>query len=287
MNSFKKNTISLYGARGKAWLEQIPEQVNVLAKQHQLSHLKPVDNLSYNYVLSGFQQNVPIILKLGLDIDGLKREALALNAFSGFGSATVLAESDGLLLLERAIPGVSLKSYFPQKEDDTINIVCKLIIKLHQAPIPLNHSFPHIRDWLSALDKHWALPLNYLERARQLRETLLNLKQKQVLLHGDLHHDNILQNGNDWIMIDPKGVIGPAVCEIWPFVFNPQEMSKEFILNRIHLFSKILSIDKNLIISWCFVQSILSWIWDLEDNLKPNSSWLSDILYNMISDEKI
>jgi streptomycin 6-kinase len=39
---------------------------------YELSNLKPVEALSYNYVLSGFQGSQPIILKLGLDIDGFK-----------------------------------------------------------------------------------------------------------------------------------------------------------------------------------------------------------------------
>ncbi|CAL7962362.1 hypothetical protein MIDIC_470007 [Alphaproteobacteria bacterium] len=44
-----------------------------------------VKNLSYNYVLSRFQCSQPIIFKLGHDIDGFKREAVALKAFARFG----------------------------------------------------------------------------------------------------------------------------------------------------------------------------------------------------------
>jgi streptomycin 6-kinase len=73
-----------------------------------LSGLKPLSNLSYNYVLSGFLGNRPIILKLGLDNDALKQEASSLQAFAEFGGIKVLVAKKGFLLLEKAIPGISL-----------------------------------------------------------------------------------------------------------------------------------------------------------------------------------
>jgi streptomycin 6-kinase len=70
-----------------------------------------------------------------LDIDGFKREAAALNAFEGFGVVQIFSESTGLLLLECAVPGVSLKSYFPEKDDEAISITANVIKRLHKTPI--------------------------------------------------------------------------------------------------------------------------------------------------------
>lgn len=122
MKTFEQNIINLYGEKGRQWLGHLPNHVAQLANTYGLSNLKAVNNLSYNYVLSGFQGAQPIILKLGLDIDGFKREAAALMAFEGFGAVQVFLEDAGLLLLEYAVPGVSLKSYFPKKDDEAINI---------------------------------------------------------------------------------------------------------------------------------------------------------------------
>ena len=82
-----------------------------------LRDLKEVPNLTYNYVLSGFQDGNHIILKLGLDNEGLKQEAFAIKCFAGCGAVKVLAEDEGMLLLERAVPGTSLKDYFPSREN--------------------------------------------------------------------------------------------------------------------------------------------------------------------------
>jgi streptomycin 6-kinase len=195
--SFKQNIISIYGSVGKKWLKALPEIISKITKEYNLANLKPVNNLSYNYVLSGLQGPQPIILKLGLDIDGFKREAAALMAFSGFGVVEVLSANNGLLLLECAVPGVSLKSYFPENDDEAINITANVINRLHQVPIPSPHPFPHVKDWLAVLDSDLKIPAQPLQKARQLRDHLLKTAGPDVLLHGDLHHDNILQNSED------------------------------------------------------------------------------------------
>jgi streptomycin 6-kinase len=233
--------------------------------------LKEVTNLTYNYVLSGLQGNNPIILKLGLDSEGLAREAFALKCFAGYGAVKVLAEDDGMLLLERAVPGISLKSYFPDQEHESIEIACVIMQKLHQVDIPENHNFPHIKDWLTVLDKGWSIPDAYLKKARKLRDQLLKTAKPDVLLHGDLHHNNILQNGNDRVVIDSKGVIGESAYEVAAFIRNPMPEllahadATTIILNRITHFAKIMDLPSQRILDWCFVQAVLAWIWAMED----------------------
>lgn len=237
-----------------------------------LRDLKEVTNLTYNYVLSGFQGDNPVILKLGLDHDALTREAFALKCFAEYGAVHVLAEDKGMLLLERVMPGISLKSYFPNQEHESIEIACKVMTKLHQASIPKHHNFPHITDWLTALDKDSAIPDAYLKKAQKLRDQLLQTAKPDVLLHGDLHHDNILQNDNDWLVIDPKGVIGEPAYEVAAFIRNPipellnHADAPNIILNRITRFSEALKLSERRIIDWCFVQAVLAWVWALEDS---------------------
>ncbi len=273
MNTFKTNIISIYGNRGKAWLENLPEIVKATARAYGLSDLTPVGNLSYNYVLSGVQGNAPIILKQSLDIEALRREAAAFAAFAGFGTVKVLAEDKGMLILERVVPGDSLKSYFSARDDEAIYIACTMMKRLHLAPLPKDGTFPHIKDWLMALDREWDMPTSYLHKARQLRDNLLATSSKSVLLHGDLHHDNILfQHDKDWLVIDPKGVIGEPAYEVAAFIRNPipelvaLEIAPSIINNRITTFAKILNLPLSRIIDWCFVQSVLSWVWYLEDS---------------------
>ncbi|KJV80830.1 phosphotransferase enzyme family protein [Rickettsia hoogstraalii str. RCCE3] len=183
-------------------------------------------DLSFNYVLSGYQNNKPIILKLSFTAKDLTNEAEALKVFSGFGAATILAQKDKVLLLERAVPGIS-KEY---SSDNKIAIACSVMSKLHRASIPEIHHFPNIKDQLKALDKEWDLPKTYLQKARKLRDELLQNTEPQILLHGDLHHENILQNGKHWVVIDPKGVIGYPINEVCAFIMDI-EKDTEFVAN--------------------------------------------------------
>ncbi len=282
MQALENNILSIYGKKGKQWLDDLPRLVANIEAAYGLSNLKPVKNLSYNYVLSGFQGSQPIILKLGLDIDGFKREAAALMAFSGFGVVEVLSANNGLLLLECAVPGVSLKSHFPKNDDEAIHITANVIKRLHKASIPSAHAFPHVKDWLAVLDSDLKIPAQILQKSRELRDQLLKTADPDILLHGDLHHDNILQNGDDCLVIDPKGVIGEPAYEVAAFIRNPMpellthDNSPNIIHNRITKFSELLELPSGRILDWCFVQAVLAWVWAIED-LSPDTSYSQQV----------
>lgn len=259
MSLFSSNILSIYGNRGDEWLNSIPKLINDLANRLNLTDLKPLPNLTYHYVVSGFQGSTPIILKLGLDVSELKREAQALKCFQNHGAVKLKLEEEGLLLLERALPGISLKTYIPQQDLEALNIACKVMKELHRAQVLENHNFPHVKDWLSAVDKAFDMPSNYLQKARDLRNKLLDNKDPNVLLHGDLHHDNIIQDGNVWKVIDPKGVIGHPLNEVWAFI-KDAERDSAFI-------SKFFGFDVQQVRDWYFVHLILAACWNLEDNI--------------------
>jgi hypothetical protein len=71
-------------------------------------------------------------------------------------------------------------------------------------------------------------------------DELLSSSGKEVLLHGDLHHWNILSSEREgWLAIDPKGLAGEAECETGAFLRNPlfrilsAENPAEFLSDRI------------------------------------------------------
>jgi streptomycin 6-kinase len=140
----------------------------------------------------------------------------------------------------------------------------------------MNYKFPSIKDWLKALDKDLDIPLLYLSKARVLRDGLLKTSSDEVLLHGDLHHDNILQNGNDWVVIDPKGIVGESCYEVAAFIRNPiaelldSANAPSILKARIAEFARMTNLAEKRIRDWCFVQAVLSWSWALEDDGNPS-----------------
>ena len=271
MNTFEKNIIAKYGDRGKKWLADVPIFVKNLAHQWGLSNLKPVDNLTYNYVLSGFHGTQPIILKIGLDHKELEQEVKTLEFFKGPHTVSILKYQTGALLLEHAIPGTSLHSFFPEKDNESLKIACTLMQQLHRLPAPAQGAFPSLANRVALLDKNWNIPDNYLQKARTLKTQLLATAPPSVLLHGDFHYGNILQHGDSWMVIDPQAVVGEPAYEIAIFICNPfsklieSPNGQNIVAQRIALAAEKLSIDPARIQGWTFVHSVLAWTWSLED----------------------
>ena len=271
MNEFEKNLIAKYGDRGKQWLATVPIFVKNLAHQWGLSNLKPVEDLTYNYVLSGFRGTQPIILKIGLDHQELEKEVKTLECFKGPYAVKILQYQTGAVLLEQALPGASLHSFFPEKDSHSLEIACDLMQQLHQLPPPKDSGFPSLADRVSVLDKSLDIPNNYLHKARALKTQLLATAPPSVLLHGDFHHGNILQHADSWIVIDPQAVMGDPTYELAIFICNPFQKliespdAQNIITCRIALAAEKLCIDPARIYRWTFVHSVLAWAWSLED----------------------
>lgn len=257
MNELEKNIISIHKDKGKEWLQNLPSLIVELANKWNLNNLKPVQNLSFNYVLSGYQQQKPIILKIS--IEPLLNEIAALKAFSNYGAATIIDYEEKSILIERASPCTSLKSL---NIPDKIKICCNITKTLHQSSIPKDHQFPHIRDQLAELDRDFDIPKSILLRARELKDKLLQNSPPEILLHGDLHDDNILQNGDSWLVIDPKGVIGYPINEVWAFIKDYQ--------NDTLFVADYFGWSVNDVRDWYFVHLTLAAIWNIEDNISPN-----------------
>lgn len=256
MKKLQANIVKIYGKRGEDWLAGLPSIIEQVQHSWGLSKLKPFSNLSYSYVLEGMQGNIPVILKLSPDADLIDKEAVALNAFKGFGAVSVLGRKEGILLLERAIPGDLLKNSFPKEK--RIEIACEVIGRLHQAPVPSKEGFPAIEEWLAVVDKEWDIPRDHLKRACKLKKKLIKKDSgRKVLLHGDLHQENILSNGNSWVVIDPKGVIGDPIHEIWACVEDPSYDLK--------FLATYFGYSLQDIVEWYYVHLILASCWQAEN----------------------
>jgi len=131
-------------------------------------------------VLEGMQHEKPIVLKIGCDQQGLLRESQALLAFKGYGVIDILAATEDALLLEKACPGKSLKAVINRQ--DRILIAFHVMQRLHKAPIPVQHSFLTIDNWLSTVDKDWDAPKRLLTKARQYKDELLLLNPNSATL---------------------------------------------------------------------------------------------------------
>ena len=211
-----------------------------------------------------------------------EREAWrTLQHWRGRGAVRLLAHADdGAVLLERALPGHALTDLVLAGDDDAaMAILCGVAGALHAAAPP-PHDLARVEDWALGFARHRhsgdaTIPAAQLDRAEQLFAALAASQGERVLLHGDLHHDNILFDARrGWLAIDPKGVLGEPGFEIGAMLRNPTEHASRFadaaiIDRRVAIAVERLGLDRRRVLAWAFAQAVLSAVWSLEDGFSP------------------
>jgi streptomycin 6-kinase len=274
---FQQKIIGAHGDKGQQWLSTLPQLIARYEDYWELTSPKPVAHLSYNYVMTAFRNNQPVVLKLGVPQSEFSREIGCLAHYEGDGAPKLLASDikQGAMLMEQIIPGTTLKSYFPHDEEASLAITAKVIQQLHSAKVLQDPEFPDIERWHASLNNtsfSSIIPEDLLTTAKQLSQHLIATQAEPVLLHADLHHDNILLDENDrWLAIDPKGIIGEPAYDLGAFIRNPfmelrQQTNKQAILKRrVEAFAEYLDLDRDRIVQWSFVQAVLSACWSMEE----------------------
>lgn len=156
------------------------------------------------------------MLKIPKNNDTDEQTEIALRCYNGIGAVKLLA-ADGLTtLMERTDPQ-DLKSLALSGQDDQASkVIATTIAKLHQYSGPLP-DLPIIEDVFAPLLT--STDPRFTACASSAREMLA--EPNRILLHRDIHHENILNSPRGWLAIDPKGVIGPPIYEFANSFHNP------------------------------------------------------------------
>jgi streptomycin 6-kinase len=257
------------------------ESISLLCKKWQIADLLVLaeGSLRSNYVARGYSglYQKDSVLKIVVD-DTCELESLKL--YNGNGAVKLLDydQQQKALLLEAVIPGTALTEFFPLRDREATIIVAQVIKKLQSLDLLAQaKNGKTVTDWLKQLYDCTSkkIPLTLLSKAQLVSKKLSQDTSKFCFLHGDLHSENILlrKDGKEgeWIIIDPKGVIGPLEWEIGRFIMNPishlieQENADVIIRQRIELLSELLTLDKQVVLDWLLVQAVLSACWAEED----------------------
>jgi streptomycin 6-kinase len=188
--------------------------------------------------------------------------------WNGEGAARVLAHETPALLLERATTGRALSDLVRNGQDDEASrIMCRIMAQLH-APrhqplpnlVPLTHWF---RDLTEPSQE------GLLARAKTLALALLAQPHPPTVLHGDIHHDNILDFGaRGWLVIDPKRLIGDRYFDYTNLFCNPDFASAtnpEQFARRLAVVVDAAGLDRTRLLQWLLAWCGLSAVWCLND----------------------
>jgi streptomycin 6-kinase len=145
--------------------------------------------------------------------DESAEEASALALWDGDGAVRLLRHDSArrALLLERARPGHDLAA-LPEAEAAAVAVdVARRLWR--PAGEPFRWIGDHVPRWLESA------PGRLGAEARDLYATLE--VGRHSLVHGDLHHHNILRSERGWLAIDPKPMLGEPEFDVPPFLWNP------------------------------------------------------------------
>jgi streptomycin 6-kinase len=191
----------------------------------------------------------------------------------GERAVRVFAADATAMVVERIVPGSPLSALTEDDDDRATHIWCDTVTGLHVAPAPKDWKtlFDCGRSYNKPFPEHRLVTRELFERGRQTFFELCETQSpKQFLLHGDLHHDNILYHRErGWLVIDPKGHAGELEFETASFLHNPaREFRTPAILERrARILTDRLGLDENRILRWCFAHGVLSALWNIEDGV--------------------
>jgi streptomycin 6-kinase len=224
----------------------------------------------------------------------------ALEHYQGRGIVHLLESSpqEGVMLLERLRPGVPLAEV---DDDEAATRITAGVMRELWVPAPAD---PDGRlctavKWARGLGRlrqvfnggTGPFPARLVEQAERLFANLLSSSGPQMLLHGDLHHWNILSAARSpWLALDPKGLIGEAEYEVGALTRNrwPENADKADLRRqadrRLAIFSEILGFDRQRLLNWCMAQAVLSAWWSYEDHQRVEEGMLffSSVLSEML-----
>ncbi|MGF7005852.1 aminoglycoside phosphotransferase family protein [Aminobacter sp. BE322] len=108
----------------------------------------------------------------------------------------------------------------------------------------------------------------YVEAAVIAERLLLNPYELRVL-HGDLHHDNILLGARGWLAIDPKGLLGDPGFDAANLFYNPLHrhdlsLNPERIAYMAESFARTLGQRPDAILDHAIAWGCLSSSWHAE-----------------------
>ncbi|HBK4767083.1 TPA: 3'-kinase [Serratia liquefaciens] len=190
--------------------------------------------------------------------------------WQGEGAARVLAWHEDGILLERAQGSRSLPQMVRDGDDrQATEILCQVVARLHAPRAePLPELIP-LHQWFNSLWPAAQAHGGMLRLSARVAAELLTSPREQTVLHGDIHHDNVLDFGErGWLVIDPKRLYGERVFDYANIFCNPNygiATDPDIFQRRVVQICQLAGLERQRLLQWILAWAGLSAAWFMED----------------------
>jgi streptomycin 6-kinase len=223
--------------------------------------------------------NTPAMLKIALDAEEKFGGAL-MSWWEGHGAAHVFAHEEDALLMARAEDLSSLLDMaLTGRDDEASRIICNVVAQIHAPRLRPPPALIPLAEWFQALRlavtkyhgcRGYQGDYGYIFPAcAAIADRLLQAPQDVVVLHGDIHHRNILDFGNrGWLAIDPKHIVGERGFDYANLFCNPELETVRApgrMVRQLQVVAEAAGLERARLLQWIVAYAGLSAAWFLED----------------------
>lgn len=218
-------------------------------------------------------QGEPAMLRVGVEEehDG----GAVMEWWDGAGTARVLARGERAIVLERAMGTRSLSEMARTGDDDeACRVLCAVAERLHTPRVKPHPPLTPLAELFAELEPAAAAQGGVLVRSAETARALLAEPQDVAVLHGDLHHDNVLDFGaRGWLAIDPRGLLGERGFDYANIFTNPDLSDPEHpvatlpgrFAARLEIVCREARLERERQLRWILAWCGLSAAWFLGD----------------------
>jgi streptomycin 6-kinase len=237
------------------WRADAPRLAETIAECWNLRLGDPyVPGACGHVVRAELADGTPAVLKVFFPDRETEQEADALERWDGDGAVRLLARDDEhhALLLERCEPGTFLAG-----TAGALDVLVELLPRLWKSGVGFRPLAEEAAWWLDGRLSEF--------RDRRLREAathylreLVPTQGEQVLVHQDLHGQNVLAAQREpWLVIDPKPLAGEREFAAAPIVRSFElGHSRRDVNHRLDRLCADLGLDRERVRGWTIAQTV-------------------------------
>lgn len=250
-------------AEGREWLHQLPGRVAACCGRWNLTVGSPYENSFVSVVYPATRRDgTRVVLKIQYPHRESDQEQEALRLWNGNGAVQLLGydPEHHALLLERCEPGTPLAG---AGADVALQTFVDLLPRLWiPAGVPFTKLSDEAAAWIAELPPIWdrsrPFERSLLDVALQVLNELRLTQGPQVLLHQDLHAENVLSAAREpWLVIDPKPLVGEREFSLAPIVRSYElGHSRAEVVRRLDVLTSELGLDRQRARLWALGQTV-------------------------------